>query len=224
MQTSEKLDQIAPAIVAAQAEWPKFVKSETAKVRTKAGADYSYSYIPLEAVLKGVSSQLKHVGLAVMQEPASAPGLVGVRTVLMHITGQWIAFDELLLPAGPDAQTAGSAMSYARRYSLMSALGIAAEDDDGQAASRPKASPAPAPAGTKTAEAETPPADPSKVDAVAGDVVAGGESAYGEGVDTPPAASPSEDHEHVWVQSPKVSKWDVCAVDGCLKTQKREAA
>ena len=139
MKTSDKFDQVAVSLVAAQREWPKFVKSAKARIEHQGGGSHQIAYLPLDELLAGVTPRLHEVGLTVMQEPAMAPGMIGVSTIIVHISGQFIQFDPVLLPAGQGAQASGSALSYARRYALLTALGIAAEDDDGVQASRPPA-------------------------------------------------------------------------------------
>ena len=60
---------------------------------------------------------------------------VCVETMLIHESGQELSFGRLFVPATKqDAQGYGSALSYAKRYSLQAGLGIASEDDDGNAA------------------------------------------------------------------------------------------
>ena len=60
-----------------------------------------------------------------------------VRTVLMHVSGQWIAGELETAIAKNDPQGIGSAITYARRYSLMAIVGaVADEDDDGNAGSK----------------------------------------------------------------------------------------
>ena len=59
---------------------------------------------------------------------------VEVETRLLHSSGQWMG-DTITVPVGkPDAQGVGSALTYARRYALASFVGVAPEDDDGNAA------------------------------------------------------------------------------------------
>src|SRR5690606_25618146 len=59
---------------------------------------------------------------------------------ILHTSGESKQFDPLPFPPGSDAQATGSAITYNRRYALLSALGMAAEDDDGAAATeRPRA-------------------------------------------------------------------------------------
>ena len=79
-------------------------------------------------------------GLAVVQTTRNLDDLTPVViTTLMHISGEWIEGELAIKPTKMDAQGVGSVISYARRYSLMSILGIAAagEDDDGAKASKP---------------------------------------------------------------------------------------
>jgi hypothetical protein len=60
-----------------------------------------------------------------------------VETVFVHESGEMLECGKLHVPAAKqDPQGYGSALTYARRYSLMAACGIAPEDDDGNAASR----------------------------------------------------------------------------------------
>jgi hypothetical protein len=101
-------------------------------------------------------------GLVVLQDVTLGEHGVSVTTRLVHVSGQWVEFGPLTVPLTKrDAQGVGSATSYGRRYALLAALGIVAEeDDDGNAASAPspppsvtrkvtvapKATPAPTPA------------------------------------------------------------------------------
>jgi hypothetical protein len=80
---------------------------------------------------------LKH-GLVLTQFPKSADGYAGCINKLLHISGEWLE-EECLLPLDKNnAQGAGSAITYARRYSFQSIAGVVAdEDDDANAASAP---------------------------------------------------------------------------------------
>jgi hypothetical protein len=64
---------------------------------------------------------------------------VGVETILMHASGEWIKGEPFFLPVNKaDAQGFGSCATYARRYSLAAISGVAPEDDDGNAAAAAK--------------------------------------------------------------------------------------
>lgn len=58
-----------------------------------------------------------------------------VSTIIMHTSGEWISGELAMNPVKADPQGIGSAVTYARRYGLSAFVGIAPEDDDGNAAS-----------------------------------------------------------------------------------------
>jgi hypothetical protein len=90
----------------------------------------------LNAVVDAVRIPFAENGLSYSQFPVMDDNRVGVETILMHESGEFIA-STLMLPTGKlDAQAAGSAITYARRYSLQAIAGIPAEDDDGNAATQ----------------------------------------------------------------------------------------
>jgi len=100
-------------------------------------------YADLSAIIAGTQKQLSAEGIAVIQMPHAEFGegdakMLTLTTMLAHSSGEWILCD-LTMPAMMrerfDAQSVGSAVTYARRYSLQSMLGVAAEvDDDGNKA------------------------------------------------------------------------------------------
>lgn len=94
---------------------------------------FKSKYVPLENVTDVIDKVAPEYGLAYAQEALTNAdkGMVGVTTLLTHQSGEWIEFEPLFLKA--DKQTAqgyGSAITYARRYALSSAFGIASETDD----------------------------------------------------------------------------------------------
>lgn len=98
---------------------------------------FKSSYIRLEEILSGPVKVMNKYGLSVSQWPTCQDGAVIVKTCISHDSGQNIQHD-LRLPCDANVQKIGSAISYARRYALQSILGIAGEDDDGNAASATK--------------------------------------------------------------------------------------
>lgn len=91
-------------------------------------------YADLAAVRSVIREPLAVNDLSIVQLPKTVQGGVEVTTMLLHKSGQWIS-SVLFMPSGKmDAHGLGSAISYARRYSIMSILSLAAEDDDGNAA------------------------------------------------------------------------------------------
>lgn len=113
---------------------------------------FAYGYASLAAVLDHVRPVLAAHGVAVAQRVSSQSGLVGVETVLLTEDGEWSG-GVLLMPVPNDPQKVGSALTYARRYSLLATLGIAAdEDDDAASATRATREPLRVVAGGKKTE------------------------------------------------------------------------
>ncbi len=103
---------------------------------------FKSKYADLSSVVAAVKPALSECGLFFTQSTHEAQGGVCVETVVHHASGESMSFGKLFVPANKnDAQGFGSALTYARRYSLMTAFGVPAEDDDGNAAAKsaPKA-------------------------------------------------------------------------------------
>lgn len=116
---------------------------------------FNSRYADLAAVWDAVRGPLSKNGLSVIQHPIDVgEKRVGLVTILTHESGQSLRF-EYSMPLGDriTAQAVGSAITYARRYSLMAVCGIAPDDDDGNAAS----------GGTTSHKTATPALDESKV-------------------------------------------------------------
>lgn len=128
MERSDSIKQLAAALNKAQAEMSGAKKGAT-------NPFFKSKYADLNAVVDAVRIPFADNGLSYSQFPIMDDNRVGVETILMHESGEFIA-STLMLPTGKlDAQAAGSAITYARRYSLQSVAGIPAEDDDGNQAS-----------------------------------------------------------------------------------------
>lgn len=119
----------AAAFVAFQKGLPDIPKSKTADIRTDKGK-YSYSYADLPDIIARIRPVLAEHGLAFAQSVEPGQAGITVTTRVYHREGHVESFGPLYLPAAADAQKAGSAITYARRYSLCAALGIAADEDD----------------------------------------------------------------------------------------------
>lgn len=133
MKRSEDIQEITKALVKFQAE----VKNPA---NTGVNPHFGNRYAPLSDILNDVRPLLAKHGIAIVQIPSeTGSGKVSVTTILLHESGQWIEAEPIVLnPVKSDPQGVGSAITYGRRYSISSVLGIASEDDDdANAASEP---------------------------------------------------------------------------------------
>lgn len=104
-------------------------------VKGKTNPAFRSKYADLTAVTDAIKPALAEHGLWYRQVLHPVESGVCVETIIHHASGQSLACGPLHLPASKqDAQGYGSALTYARRYSLMAAFAVPAEDDDGQAA------------------------------------------------------------------------------------------
>jgi hypothetical protein len=113
-----------------------------AATKTANNPHFKSKYADLGAVIDAVKPPLIKHGLFFTQRSHPAENGVSVETVIHHEGGEELSLGTLFVPANKqDAQGFGSALTYARRYGLMTAFGVPAEDDDGNAAARsaPKA-------------------------------------------------------------------------------------
>lgn len=131
------MKQIATALVKAQKAFGPALKSSS-------NPHFKSRYADLAACVEAVMDSLNDNGIAMIQRCSESDSGVIVETVFIHESGETLDCGKLHVPAVKhDPQGYGSALTYARRYSLMSACGIAPEDDDGNAASKArKADPA----------------------------------------------------------------------------------
>ena len=127
------MNNIAKAFVAAKREFAPALKTST-------NPHFRSKYADLAGCLEAVNEALLNHGIAIYQETSEDATGVTVETVFLHESGETLRGGKLHVPASKqDAQGYGSALTYARRYSLQAACGIAPEDDDGNAASRKSA-------------------------------------------------------------------------------------
>lgn len=146
----EDIDKLAAALAKAQGEIENVKKGNI-------NPHFKSAYANLASVWDAIRDDLTKNGLSVLQLPCAAPaGQVGLRTVLLHSSGQSIE-DTFFMPVkdASNPQAVGSALTYARRYALMSIVGIAPEDDDGNAAKGKPAPVATTTAGTDWAKASS---------------------------------------------------------------------
>jgi hypothetical protein len=127
--------KIAAAFVAAQAELTNPPKKSKANTGT-----YSYTYADLPAIIDHVRPVLAKHGLGISQDVLMEDGRLLIRTRIIHSSGECLEFGPLAGSVGGEWQKVGSGITYARRYALAAALGIAADEDDDAATAAPPSS------------------------------------------------------------------------------------
>jgi hypothetical protein len=140
MKQSESIDKIIPAFIAFQSDMPSVPKDGN-------NPHFKSKYATLGAITEATRPHLAKHGLGFMQWMSNRDGYQLIVTRIMHTSGQWMEDEGYILnPTKNDPQGMGSAVTYARRYTLGASLGIITEDDDdGNRASEPAPAKKPAP-------------------------------------------------------------------------------
>jgi len=132
MHQSESIANLAKALSIVQGKLT-YAKKDSANPFFKS------KYADLESVWDACRDLLSANGLAVVQLPGEFfEGTMALTTIITHSSGEWISQQMSLPVTKPDAQGAGSALTYMRRYALAAVVGVVQADDDGNAASAPK--------------------------------------------------------------------------------------
>lgn len=127
MEQSEQIDKLAEALAAAQGAMKGAAKDST-------NPHFRSSYADLASCWDACREALSARGLAVYQGASAEAERVTVSTMLLHSSGQWVRSCLTMTARDGSPQSVGSTVTYGRRYGLMAAVGIAPEDDDGEAA------------------------------------------------------------------------------------------
>lgn len=148
VETLERLFSLATQVKAAQAKeaWnqamsefqkdcPKIVKSSMAKIQTRSGGAFSYHYASLENIMAAIVPRMTALGMSISWRNRIENGRVIASCRVSHDMGHFEESGEVAMPVTEDAhganpaQRVGIAMTYAKRYSLLSIVGLAPEDD-----------------------------------------------------------------------------------------------
>lgn len=144
MRQSETLGDLAKALAAVQHDLaPAAFNAQNPFLRNR--------YADLGAIIAAAKPHLVSHGMSYSQQVYGDAGAIGVETIIMHSSGEWLS-SSISLPMIDEkgksaAQVAGSIITYLRRYALAAALGIYADEDtDGHLAQpSPQAQPEPQP-------------------------------------------------------------------------------
>jgi hypothetical protein len=123
------------AVSTFQEQCPEIPKTKTAAIKTKSGGEFRYTFAPLEAITRTIREPLRASGLSYSWD-VDAPGgaVLNVTAVLRHIDGhvERASFPVPIDKGGrmSDAQANGAALTYGKRQSLLSVLGLTTADED----------------------------------------------------------------------------------------------
>lgn len=126
MEKSQSIATIAKALCDFQSEMPILTLDREVEVNTKGGGRYKFKYATFKNIVETVKPLMKKYRLSFTQivEPDGA-----VTTILMHESGEYLQ-STLLIRGEQTPQGIGSAITYAKRYSLAAMLGLVADEDD----------------------------------------------------------------------------------------------
>lgn len=127
MEHSEKIDELGAALSKAQGIL------EAAK-KDSNNPFFKSKYADLASVWESCRAALSSNGLSIVKSPEESDSGIAVVTMMLHSSGQWIRSRYTMPVSKVDAQAVGSAITYARRYSLAAFVGVAPDDDDGNGA------------------------------------------------------------------------------------------
>lgn len=151
---------LAEALCAAQKMMQNPKKDKTAKVRTRTGVEYTYNYTTLDAVLDVVRPALNENGVFLSQHSEVVENGMLLHTAVMYGDTMQV-LDVTPYQYDSDPQEFGKRETYARRYSLLKAFGLAGDDDTdgdtGAGGTTPPANPRNHPLGYTTGKAQAAP-------------------------------------------------------------------
>lgn len=131
MNKSESIAEISKAMA-------KFQEEVKQPLKDADNPFFKSKYVPLESVVESIHNIAPKHGLSFTQWALNDDsGQLGVATLLMHTSGEFLEFDPVFMKAEkPTAQGAGALITYLKRYTLSAIFGITSDqDDDGNSAS-----------------------------------------------------------------------------------------
>lgn len=127
MKTSETVAALFAALTQAQSEM-------TGAKKEGDNPFFNSKYADLNSVMKAIKTPFANAGLSFVQAPINEGDKIGCQTRICHKSGEWIETEIVFNLQKLDPQAAGSAITYAKRYTLQSMAGVPSIDDDGEMA------------------------------------------------------------------------------------------
>jgi hypothetical protein len=125
MKKSENIEKLTTALNKAQAEMGGAVKGE-------ANTFFKNKYADLSSIIKVIKPSFANNGLSYSQFPITSENRIGVETVIFHSSGQFVSNEFTMNVPKADPQSAGSVITYCRRYALQAVAGVPAVDSDAE--------------------------------------------------------------------------------------------
>lgn len=125
MEKSEKINELALAMTKAQAEMGGAVTDSD-------NPFWKSKYADLGSIIRVIKPPFKKHGLAYSQFPITSEDRIGVETVIVHSSGQFMSNEFTMRVPKADPQSAGGVISYCRRYALQAVCGVPSVDSDGE--------------------------------------------------------------------------------------------
>ena len=125
MKKSEEINELALALNKAQSEMGGAVTDAN-------NPFFKSKYADLGSIIKVIKPPFANNGLSYSQFPITEESRIGVETVIMHSSGQFISNEFTMNVPKADPQSAGGVISYCRRYALQAVCGVPAVDSDAE--------------------------------------------------------------------------------------------
>lgn len=129
MKQSEQINELAAALAKAQAVMPKAKMSGVNSRFADKATGKTGAYATLDDIRDAVKNTLTANGISYTQHPYSINGEVGVETMLIHSSGQWMRSRFGVPSAKHDSQAYGSILTYVRKFALAAAAGVSTQED-----------------------------------------------------------------------------------------------
>jgi hypothetical protein len=129
MKQSEQINELAAALAKAQAVMPKAKMSGVNSRFADKATGKTGAYATLDDIRDAVKDTLTANGISYTQHPYSINGEVGVETMLIHSSGQWMRSRFGVPAAQHNPQAYGSLLTYVRKFALAAAAGVSTQED-----------------------------------------------------------------------------------------------
>jgi hypothetical protein len=120
---------LAAALVKSQAEFPEIAKNAEVEVKKEGKLLYKFKYADLPNIIGAIVPILNANKIFISQSVSTEEGQVSVQTNLIHETGETLGTGNLSMPTPRDPKDLGGHITYMKRYSMVAAFTLAADED-----------------------------------------------------------------------------------------------